>query len=59
MSGDRQSEPAGGNDDRVGNEHVKKPAIPHPPSREEIEEISDAQSLITDDWTGEGGKPKS
>jgi hypothetical protein len=35
----------------------KKPRIPRPPSREELEEISDAQAMITDDWTGEGGKP--
>jgi hypothetical protein len=36
----------------------KTPGIPRPPSREELEEISDAQSLITDDWTGEGGGPR-
>jgi hypothetical protein len=35
----------------------KTPRIPRPPSREELEEISDAQAMITDDWTGEGGKP--
>jgi len=31
--------------------------VPDPPTREEIEEISRAQQYITDDWTGEGGKP--
>jgi hypothetical protein len=35
----------------------KTPRIPRPPSREELEEISNAQAMITDDWTGEGGKP--
>jgi hypothetical protein len=35
----------------------KTPRIPRPPSREELEEISDAQAMITDDWTGEGGRP--
>jgi hypothetical protein len=37
----------------------KTPRIPRPPSREELEEISDAQAMITDDWTGEGGKPSN
>ena len=27
--------------------------VPKPPSREEIEKISDAQKYITDDWTGD------
>jgi hypothetical protein len=30
--------------------------VPKPPSREEVEKISDAQQYITDDWTGDGGK---
>ncbi|HYN92594.1 MAG TPA: hypothetical protein VES42_01940 [Pilimelia sp.] len=32
--------------------------VPKPPSREEVEEISRAQEFLTDDWTGDGGKPK-
>jgi hypothetical protein len=35
----------------------RAPAIPKPPSREDIERISEAQELITDDWTGDGGRP--
>jgi hypothetical protein len=35
----------------------KTPNIPRPPSKEEVDEISEAQAMITDDWTGEGGKP--
>ena len=31
--------------------------VPKPPSRAEVEKISDAQTYITDDWTGDGGKP--
>ncbi|CAO3372346.1 hypothetical protein [Azospirillum argentinense] len=31
--------------------------VPKPPSRDEVEKISDAQRYITDDWTGDGGKP--
>ena len=30
--------------------------VPKPPSREEVERVSDAQRHITDDWTGDGGK---
>jgi len=36
----------------------KTPRIPRPPSKEELDEISKAQAMITDDWTGEGGDPK-
>jgi len=36
----------------------KTPRIPRPPSKEDLEEISKAQAMITDDWTGEGGDPK-
>lgn len=32
--------------------------VPKPPSRDEVEKISDAQRYITDDWTGDGGKPE-
>lgn len=32
--------------------------VPKPPSRDEVEKISDAQKYITDDWTGDGGTPK-
>ena len=31
-----------------------EPAIPKPPTREDLEQISREQALITDDWTGEG-----
>ena len=37
----------------------KTPHIPKPPSPKEVEEISKAQALITDEWTGEGGTPAS
>ena len=33
---------------------AREPVIPKPPSREDLEEISREQALITDDWTGEG-----
>ncbi|WP_207455455.1 hypothetical protein [Azospirillum sp. SYSU D00513] len=29
--------------------------VPKPPTREEVEEISRAQAMITDDWTGDSG----
>lgn len=31
--------------------------VPKPPTREGIEELSRAQRFITDEWTGDGGKP--
>ena len=33
---------------------AREPYIPKPPSREDLEEISREQAMITDDWTGEG-----
>lgn len=36
----------------------RSPAVPKPPSREDIDRISEAQGMITDDWTGDGGKPE-
>ncbi|MBY6264195.1 hypothetical protein EI613_20050 [Azospirillum sp. 412522] len=33
--------------------------VPKPPSRTEVEEISRSQEYLTDDWTGDGGKPQS
>ena len=33
--------------------------IPRPPSREDIEQISEAQGLITDEWVGDGPNPAS
>ncbi|CAO3434515.1 hypothetical protein [Azospirillum endophyticum] len=32
--------------------------VPKPPSRAEVEEISRSQEYLTDDWTGDGGKPE-
>ena len=46
-------------DERRPNETAtspKSPPIPRPPSKEEVDQISEAQSMITDDWTGEGGE---
>ncbi|NYZ11929.1 hypothetical protein HL658_05155 [Azospirillum sp. RWY-5-1] len=37
----------------------RAPTVPKPPSREDIERISEAQGMITDDWTGDGGRPAS
>ncbi|MBK1836889.1 hypothetical protein JHL17_05640 [Azospirillum sp. YIM B02556] len=31
--------------------------VPKPPSRAEVEEISRSQEYLTDEWTGDGGKP--
>jgi len=40
---------------RDGDERpAREPDVPKPPSREDLEEISREQALITDDWTGEG-----
>jgi hypothetical protein len=33
--------------------------IPRPPSREDVERISEAQGLITDEWVGDGPIPES
>lgn len=38
-------------------ESDRTPSVPKPPSREDIERISEAQEMITDDWTGDGGQP--
>lgn len=35
----------------------RQPTVPKPPSREDIERISEAQEMITDEWTGDGGQP--
>ena len=46
-------------DERRPNETAtspKSPRIPRPPSKEEVDQISEAQSMITDDWTGEAAK---
>ena len=32
----------------------REPYVPKPPSREDLERISQEQALITDEWTGEG-----
>ena len=32
--------------------------VPKPPSRTEVEELSRSQEYLTDDWTGDGGKPQ-
>ena len=31
--------------------------VPPPPSRDDLDALSKAQRLVTDDWTGEGGAP--
>lgn len=41
--------------EQPGTRH--QPTVPKLPSREDIERISEAQAMITDDWTGNGGKP--
>ena len=46
-------------DERRPNETATSPKSPRnsrPPSKEEVDQISEAQSMITDDWTGEGGE---
>lgn len=39
--------------------HPGQANVPKPPTREEIEEVSRAQDYLTDDWTGDGGKPEN
>jgi hypothetical protein len=34
-------------------EEASEAYIPHPPSAEELDKVSEAQKLITDEWTGE------
>jgi hypothetical protein len=34
-------------------EEASEAYISHPPSAKEIDKVSDAQKLITDEWTGE------
>jgi hypothetical protein len=43
-------DPAGDRDRPLG----QQPYIPKPPTREDLERISQEQALITDEWTGEG-----
>ena len=49
----RKSEGSDDSDDRKSGQDQ----VPKPPSRAEVEEISRSQDYLTDDWTGEGGKP--
>ncbi|WP_119677995.1 hypothetical protein [Indioceanicola profundi] len=32
----------------------KSPEVPRPPSKEGVEQISRAQEMLADDWTGDG-----
>ncbi len=32
--------------------------VPKPPTPQEVEDLSRAQQYITDEWTGQGGRPK-
>jgi hypothetical protein len=42
-------------------EQASEARIPRPPSARELDEVSEAQALITDEWTGEppGKSPKA
>lgn len=44
--------------DRTEDRNSGQAQVPKPPSRAEIEEISRSQEYLTDDWTGDGGKPE-
>ncbi|HYD99760.1 MAG TPA: hypothetical protein VEH84_10270 [Alphaproteobacteria bacterium] len=46
-----QREPPADAPPTTGEDHV-----PRPPSREEAEQLSEAQALITDEWTGDRGE---
>jgi hypothetical protein len=41
---------------RYTAEEASEAYIPHPPAAEELDKVSDAQKLITDEWTGEAPK---
>lgn len=48
--------------EKTGQDPERDPArgqahVPKPPDKEGVEEISRAQEYITDEWTGQGGKP--
>jgi hypothetical protein len=55
---------AGGKDDK--GEAPRDTYIPKPPSKEEVDQVSREQGMISDEWTGEppaggeaeGGKPE-
>ncbi|MDR6772430.1 hypothetical protein [Azospirillum sp. BE72] len=49
----RKPEGSDDSDDRKSGQDQ----VPKPPSHAEVEEISRSQDYLTDDWTGEGGKP--
>ena len=43
-------------DDKTGNPPPGQPRetyIPKPPSKEEVDQVSREQAMVTDDWTGE------
>lgn len=45
-------------DRQTEDRHSGQAQVPKPPSDKEVEEISRAQDYLTDDWTGDGGKPE-
>lgn len=45
----------------MNDEPTKEPRIPRPPTKEELDEVSEAQAMITDEWAPaprEGERPK-
>jgi len=38
-----------------GPDNASEAAIPRPPSARELDKLSEAQGMITDEWTGEPG----
>jgi hypothetical protein len=37
----------------------RKVPIPRPPSQEDVDRVSEAQGLITDEWAGEAATPET
>ena len=46
----------------MSDEPAKQPRIPRPPTKEELDEMSEAQGMITDEWAPaprDAEKPKA
>lgn len=42
-----------GKDDNGGGEAPRDTYIPRPPAKEEVDQVSREQGMISDEWTGE------
>lgn len=53
MGEPKEQERAGGGEAAKAGDAPRPVAIPRPPSREALDRLSEAQGMITDEWTGD------